>query len=97
MKKRLTKIKKRVEWDSNHRPGALRVMAAYTFVFYALLSMNGELYRLAKINFVFLKDTSFISSKSRFDQCTHCRVNSVPKTEDGQTAFQLYIVDKHPL
>ena len=46
------------------------LMAAYTIVFYALLSMNGEFCRLVKINFVFLKDTDFISSKSDFNQCT---------------------------
>ena len=49
-----------------------RLMAAYTFVFYTLLSMNSGLCRLVKINFVFLKDAAFISSKSHFDQCTDC-------------------------
>ena len=47
-------------------------MAAYTIVFYALLSMNGGFCSLVKINFVFLKDTAFISSKSNFDKCTDC-------------------------
>ena len=86
---------------SGHMPYGL--MAAYTFVFYTLLLMNSGLCRLVKINFVFLKDTAFISSKFRFDQCTDCRVISVPKLQmdrqtdmqtDGQTTFQLYIVDK---
>ena len=94
MKKRLPKIKKRVQRDWNHRPHALRVMATYTIVFYTLLSMNGGFCRLVKINFVFLKDTAFISSKSDFDQCTDCLVISVPKMQtDRQTAFQLYIMD----
>ena len=63
-----------------------RLMAAYTIVFYVLLSMNSRLCRLVKINFVFLKDTAFISSKSDFDQCTDCWVISVPKMQtDRQT------------
>ena len=71
VKKRLIKIKIHVEWDSNHRPGALRVMAAYTFIFYTLLLMNRELYRLVKIKFVFLKDTSFILSASPISMNAH--------------------------
>ena len=65
---------------------------AYTFVFYALLSMNGRFCRLVKVKF--LKDTAFILSKSHFDQCTYCGNISVPKMQtDRQITFQLYIVD----
>ena len=63
----LTKIKTHLKWDSNHQPDAYGFIAAYTIVFYALLSMNGDFCRLMKINSVFFKDTAFISSKSCFD------------------------------
>ena len=39
---------------------------------YAFLLMNNGFCRLVKINFVFLKNTAFISRKSDFDQCTDC-------------------------
>ena len=69
MKKRLTKIKKRAKWGSNHRLYVYGLMAADTIVFYALLSMNVGFCRLVKINLVFFNDTAFISSKSRFNRC----------------------------
>ena len=66
-------------------------MTAYTFIFYTLLSMNSGLCRLVKINFLFLKDTAFIASKSCFDQCTDCWVISMPKMQtDRQTDRQLF-------
>ena len=68
-KKCLAKIKKRVEWGSNHWPYDCGLMAAHKIVFYALLSMNVGFCRLFKINLVFFNDTAFISSKSRFDRC----------------------------
>ena len=66
-KKHLTKVKKRVDLDSNHRPDDYELMAAYTIAFYTLLLINGQFYRLVKTNFVFFKDTAFILSKFHFD------------------------------
>ena len=39
-------------------------MAAIPFIFYALLSMSDGFCRVVKVNFVFFKDTAFMSSKS---------------------------------
>ena len=55
MKKRLTKIKKRAKWGSNHRLYVYGLMAADTIVFYALLSMNVGFCRLVKINLSLLQ------------------------------------------
>ena len=41
-----------------------RLITAYTFIFYALVSMNIGFYRLVKINSVILKDTAFILSNN---------------------------------
>ena len=46
-------------WDSNHWPHDYGLMAAYTITFYTLLSMNGQFCRLAKISFVFFKDSFY--------------------------------------
>ena len=72
MKKHLTKIKNVYSGTQTTGHMLYRLMAAYTITFYTLLSMNGGFCRLVKINYVFLKDTAFISSKSDFDQCTDC-------------------------
>ena len=70
---------------------------AYTSAFSALVWMSNCTCRLLKINFGILKDTAFISSKSRVNPCWHGWDISVPKSADGrtdrQTAFQLYIVE----
>ena len=91
MKKRLTNIKKTCRVGLEPPARCLRMMAA---CIYELLLINSGFCRLVKINLVFFKDTAFISSKSRFDRCWHSWVMSIPKMQtDGQTAFQLYIVD----
>ena len=97
MKKRLTKIKKvclaGLEPCSGHMLNGL--MAAYTFVFYTLLSINSGLCRLVKVNFVLLKDTAFISSKPvPFRSMRRLLTYQRAKNADGQAAFQLCIVSK---
>ena len=79
MKKRLTKIKKvclaGLEPCSGHMLNGL--MAAYTFVFYTLLSINSGLCRLVKVNFVLLKDTagpvSINAQTADLSACQKCR------------------------
>ena len=90
MKKRLIKIKKRVEWDSNHLPDAYRL---WLLIFYGLLSMYSGFCRFVRINLVFFEDTTFISSKSHFNRCSYQHSKNAYGRTDRQTAFQLYIAD----
>ena len=90
------KFKKCIEWDLNYQPDAYGLMAAHLLCTPVNEWLGLQICK--NINLVFFKDTAFISSKSRFDRCTHYWVISIPKVQtDGQTdrqmAFQLYIVD----
>ena len=72
--------------DSNHRPHPLRIMAAYTFFFYVLLSMNSGFCRLIKINFVY-----FHFKQVQFQSMHRLLGYKHAKNVDRQMAFQLYI------
>ena len=68
MKKRLTKIKKRI---AGLEPPAIALWVNGNLHLRLLCTPVNDQW-LVKINFVFLKDTAFISNKSRFDLCTDC-------------------------
>lgn len=71
-------------------------MATYTFIFYALLSMNGAFCRLVKTNTVILNDTTFNWRQVLFWSIqallSYLRVKNADEQIDGQLAFQLYII-----
>ena len=60
---------------------------AYTSAFSALVCMSNCTCRLLKTNFVILKDTAFISSKSRLNLCRHGLVISVTQTDRRTDGF----------
>ena len=54
-----------------------------------------RLLELLKINFIMPEDIAITSSKSDVDSCSHGRETDRQKSVDGQTDFQLYIVDRY--
>ena len=73
-----------------------RLMAAYTIVFYVLLSMNGGLCRLVKINCVPQRHSFYfeqVQFQSMHRLLSYQRANNADGRTDRQTAFQLYIID----
>ena len=89
-------------WWSTCRHGSMQYVIAVVSgksmgVFNTSLLKDDSSWKLKKINLLMLEEIVIVSSKSGFDWCIHDRVISMMRKKcrrtDGQTAFQLYIVD----
>ena len=86
-------FRSQVHYQLSQSLHTLMAVLAYTSAFCTLVWMTKRMFRLFKINLAIPDNLAFISSKSSFNRCRHSWDIGVMVQTDGQTAFQLYIVD----